>query len=156
MAITTNDFIYKFGTQDSVDDGSTSTVANDAFSVLADITAWTNTDDAPFASFVLKCQFDTAMPTVGAIDLFARLLNVDTTNEPNAPDANYPFELIGTFPIDFGVAADTDFYTTINNAVLPAQKSQQEYEFYIRNRGTGQTIGINWTLKVTPVAYGPV
>lgn len=155
MAIGTNDTKPKFGTQDSIDDGSTSTITNNSFSVAADITAWTNDEDASFASFVLKCQFDTTMPTVGSIALFARLLNIDSTNEPGVPDANYQFVYIGTFPIDFGVANDVDFYTTIENVPLPFFKTSQEYEFYIQNVATAQTMGASWTLKISPYTFGP-
>lgn len=155
MAIGTDDSKPKFGTQDSIDDGSTSSIANNAFSVAADITAWTNDEDASFASFVLKLQFDTTMPTAGHIKLFARLINIDGANDPPVPSANYPHEYIGAFDIDFGVAADVDFYTAIKNAPLPFFKTSQEYEFYLQNFATGQTMGASWTLKVNPFTFGP-
>ena len=117
MAIGTNDTIQKWGTQDQIDDGSTATVASGAFSEAS--SSWTNDDDAPFAQFVLECQFDTTMPTVGSIDLYARPLNVQSTNDPGAPDtSNYNF-FIGTFPIDFGVSNDVNFFTVIPKAELP-------------------------------------
>ena len=62
MAIGADSNIDFFGTQDVVDDTSTSTIANNAFSVAADIAEWTNTDVAPMANFVLECQFDTTAP----------------------------------------------------------------------------------------------
>jgi len=155
MAIGIDDTIPKFGTQDNIDNGSTAVITNGSFSVLADITPWTNDEDAPFASFVGKFRFDTAMPTVGSIDLYVRLLNIDGTNEPNVPNDSYVSVYIGTFKIDFSVAFDVDFFTTIENAVLPLFQTSQIHEFYIRNNGTGQTIGINWMIKITPYTFGP-
>ncbi|MCZ6775258.1 MAG: hypothetical protein O7D34_02235 [Ignavibacteria bacterium] len=155
MAIETNDSIEKFGSQTSIDDGSTGTIANNAFSVLADINIFTNSDDAPYARFVLKLQFDATMPTVGTIALFARPLNIDGANEPPVPNASFLSIFLGSFPIDFSQAADTDFYTTISKAALPNFISSQTYEFYIQNVSTVQVIGVNWTLKITPYTYGP-
>jgi len=155
MAIDGEDFIGKFGTQDQLDDGTTSTIADDAFSVAADISAWTNDDDAPYAAFVLECQFDTTMPTVGSIDLYARPLNVQSTNEPGLPDANHKSVYLGSFPIDFGVANDTNFFTLIPFANLPNFQTSQQFEFYLHNNNTGQTIGVDWNLWVTPLALGP-
>lgn len=157
MAIETNDAIQKFGTQDEVSVASPGTIANNAFSAGSDVSAWTNDDDAPYAAFLLECQFDTTAPTdgVGSIDLYARPLNVQSTNEPNAPDANFPFVHIGSFQIDWGVANDVNFFTGIPFATLPAFKAAQEYEFYLHNNGTGQTIGAGWNLWVSPFSYGP-
>ena len=156
MTIGTNDSIPKFGTQDQVDDGTTSTIANNAFSVAADITTWTNDEDAPFAKFILECQFDTTMPTVGIIDLFGRPLDIQSTNEPGEPDANHELTWIGAFPIDFGVAADTNFFThcSVDLTELLFQTSQT-IDFYLRNNATGQTIGVDWNLWIQPWAWGP-
>lgn len=159
MAIGTNDTIQKFGTQDEVTSISPapSTVATGAFSGASDTVAWTNDDDAPYASFLLKCQYDTTAPTdgQGSIDLYGRLLNVQSTNDLNTPDADFLMVHLGTFLIDWGVANDVDFYTPIPHAVLPNMKSSQEYEFYIQNNNGGQTIGASWQLWVTPFTYGP-
>jgi len=155
MTIGTNDTKPKFGTQDSIDDGSTSTIANDAYSVAGDITEWTNDEDAPFANFILKCQFDTTMPTVGVIDLYARPTNIEGVNEAEVPDDNHPFIYIDSFPIDFGVANDVDFYTTIVGAVLPNFKTSQTYEFYLKNNASAQTMGVSWALWINPYTWGP-
>jgi len=157
MAIGTNDSIVKFGTQDEVTSGTPATIASNAFG-LADqggTVAWTNDDDAKWAAAVLKCQFDTTMPTVGGLELYARLHNVQGTNDQNAPDANYLHTYCGSFPIDFGVAADTDFYTTIDRFELPVITTSQRIDWYLRNVGTGQTIGVSWQLWISPKTDGP-
>ena len=155
MTISTNATIFFDGTQDPLDDGTTSTIAADAFSVAADVQTWTNDDDAPLGSFVLECQFNTTMPTVGGIDLFAHLLNIRSTSEPGVPDTSNLTLYIGSFVIDFGVANDVNFFSEISLAQLPTHKSSQEIDFYLRNRGTGQTMGQDWNLWVTPIAQGP-
>jgi hypothetical protein len=104
---------------------------------------------------VLKCQFDTTMPTVGSIGLYARPINIEGTNDAPVPDANFENYLVGVFPIDFGVAADVDFYTAIPVFQVPQMKASQEIEFYIKNEGTAQTIGASWNLWITPITDGP-
>ncbi len=156
MAIGTDAAIWFFGTQDQVDDGSTSTISNNAYSVAADVdSAWTNDDDAPFGSAVLECQFDTTMPTVGRIGLYARLLNVQGANDENETDASYSPHFVEAFDIDFGVAADVNFFMTIDNFIMPQAGPAQAIEWYIKNEGTGQTIGIDWNLWITPKSMGP-
>lgn len=156
MAIAENDAIWKFGTQDQVDDGTTSTISNDAFSVAADVdSAWANDDDAPYGSAVLECQFDTTMPTVGSIGLYARLLNVQSTNDENETDGSFAPHFVGVFQIDFGVANDTNFFTVIDLFQMPQAGAGQVIEWYIKNDGTGQTIGVDWNLWITPKSLGP-
>lgn len=157
MAISTNDAILKFGTQDEVTSGTPATIADGAYG-KADQGAsvsWTNTDDSPYGSAVLKCQFDTTMPTAGSIRLLAHLLNVQSTNDLNAPDANFPFIPIGTFPIDFGVANDVNFYTAIPFFQMPSMYTASAIDWYLHNNGTSQTIGVSWQLWITPTAFGP-
>lgn len=153
MTIGANARITFWGTQDQIDDGTTAAVANNAFSEAS--ISWTNDDDAPNAQFVLECQFDTTMPTVGTIDLFCRPLNIQSTNDPGVPDANNENTYLGSFPIDFGVAADTNFFAYIPFFELPGFQTSQIYEFYFRNNNTGQTIGSDWNLWITPLTDGP-
>ena len=155
MTIGADSVIVFFGTQDQVDDGSTSTITNNAFSAAADVSTWTNDDDAPLGAAVLECQFDTTMPTVGSIGLFAHLLNVQGTNESGVPDGSNEHVHVGTFRIDFGVAADVNFFTIIPLFQMPMVKASQEVDWYLKNEGTGQTIGIDWNLWITPLTHGP-
>ena len=130
MAISINDAILKFGTQDEVTSGTPATIANNLFG-KADQGAsvnWTNSDDAPLGAAVLKVQFDTTMPTVGTIGLYAHVLNIEGTNDPGVPDVNNPQTFVGSFLIDFGILVDVDFYTYIELFRMPmigaAQMSQ--------------------------------
>ncbi len=156
MTIGTDAAIWFHGTQDVVDDTTTSTIANNAFSVAADVVSnWTNDDDAPFGSAVLECQFDGTMPTVGTIGLYAQLLNVQSTNDEEAVTANFGAHRVGTFQIPFGVAADVNFFTTIDLFSMPQAGPAQAIVWFIKNEGTGQVIGIDWNLWITPKSMGP-
>lgn len=153
MAIGTNDAIEKFGTQDAVDDGSTSSIADGAFSVAADITAWTNDDDAPSGRFVLRCQWGTVTSIAGkAVNLYGRPMNVEGTNDPPAPSANYLREALGSFTAP-AASASTDVWLTLD-VDLPNFYSSQVWEFYLENL-TGQTIAAGWAMWVTPATIGP-
>lgn len=157
MAIAENAGIVFFGTQDEVTSGTPATIANNAYG-KADQGAsvnWTNDDDAPFAAAVLKCQFDATMPTVGNIGLYAHMLQVQSTNDLGAPDANHPHVWCGSFQIDYGIAADTDFYTAISFFRIPQIYTSQAIDWYLRNNATAQTLGVSWQLWITPLTDGP-
>jgi hypothetical protein len=154
MAIATNDLIDKFGTLTSVDDGSTSTVANDAFSVAADISAWTNGDDVPQAGFVLKAQWATVTNVANKlINVYARPINIQSTNDPVAPGTNRYATWIGSFTV-YAASTATDYFFESSRCDLPNLKSGQEYEFYVENK-TGQTISAGWALWIMPITQGP-
>ena len=157
MAISANDVIDKFGTQDTVTaGGGTSAVTDTTYSVAADAAVWTNTDDAELATFVLKFQYPSGTITTGGIHLFARLMNIDEANDEPIPDANYEEHLLGSFPTDAGLAATTDNYVSLGYDVqLPNMYTSQIYEFYIKS-DCGVTLTAGWTIKITPKAKGGV
>lgn len=156
MAIVTDDAILKFGTKDVIDE-TAGTIAADAFSVAADVdSTWANDENAPLGAALLKCQYDATMPTVGSIGLYARLLNVDGAGDMPVPSGGYPHIYVATFPIDFGVAADVDFYTMPEGLFqMPALQLDQIIEWYLKNDGTGRVLGTAWKLWVAPMALGP-
>lgn len=155
MAIVTDDAILKFGAADVIDSTS-GTIADNAFSVAGDVlSTWSNDDDAQWGAALFKGQFDATMPTIGSIGLYARLLDVDGANDMPVPSVNYPHINVGTFPIDFGVAADVDFYTMIALFLMPMWETSQIIEWYLKNQSTGRTIGTAWNLWVTPLTLGP-
>lgn len=157
MAIGTDSAIIFFGTQDEVTSGTPATISDGAYG-LSDQGAtvnWTNADDAPLGAAVLKLQFDTTAPTVGTVSLYARLFNLQSTNNAGAPDANYETLFVGSFPLDYGVAADVDYFTYIETFSMPAIETAQRIDWYLKNEGTGQTIGVSWQLWITPKTEGP-
>lgn len=157
MAISTDSAVLFFGTQDEVTSGTPATIADGAFG-KADQGAsvdWTNDDDAPLGSAVLKLQFDTTAPTVGSVGLYAHLHNIQSTNDAGVPDANYETLFVGSFPLDFGIANDVDYYTFIESFAMPAVGAAQRIDWYLKNEGTGQTIGVSYQLWITPKTEGP-
>ena len=154
MAIGTNDPILKFGTLDAVDDGSTSAVANGAMAAAADITAWTNDDDAPGANLILRWQYPSGTIS-GNIEIYARPINIDGTDDQPQPDAAYKHAYVGKFVIDPNQVAATD---TVYNAYVSlwhlSMKTSQEFEFYPFN-ASGVSMSANWDLDIAPVTVGP-
>jgi len=149
MTISTGALIDFFGTQDTVT-GSTSSVANSAFSVSGDVSTWTNDDDAPVASVVLSCTFSVAPTTGTSVNLYGRLMNVVSTSDQEAPSASFLHTHLGSFPVDDVTSAQI----IAIDVTLPNTKTSQEYDFYIENR-SGQTMSAGWNLYVTPKTIGP-
>lgn len=149
MAIGTDAVIEFFGTQGTVT-SSSSAVTDGSFSVAGDITTWTNNDDAPIAAVVFEGTYSVAPDANSSVNLYARLMNVQSTNDQEAPDANYQHTYLGSFPLNDVTTAQ---YTSIV-VTLPNGKTSQEYDFYIENNG-GQTLSAGWDLYVTPKTYGP-
>lgn len=118
--------------------------ANDAtYAVVADGASF------PDAEFVLRCQWATITSIENkTVDLYARDLNIDGTNDVIAPTATFMHRYIGSFRIS-AVAANTDQFMK-----LVAYDVPEEAEYYIIN-SSGQTISSGWTLKVTPRTNKP-
>lgn len=156
MAIGTDDAVLKIGTQTEVTSGTPAAISSGAFG-LADqggTVAWANADDVELAAAVLKCQFAT-MPTVGSIGLYARLLDVQSTNDLAAPASNFPAIFCGSFPINFGAGNATNFWTVIHEFAIPIITTAQKIDWYLKNEATAQTISASWQLWITPKAFGP-
>lgn len=147
MAISTDAVVEFFGTQDTIT-GSGATVADAAFGAAA--TTWTNDDDAPMASIVLDCSFTTAPDANSSVNLYLRLLNVESTNDQDVPDANFQHVYAGSFPLN---DVTTQQWCPIT-ITLPNNATSQQYNFYIENNG-GQTMDSDWDLHITPKTYGP-
>lgn len=152
MTIGTNDGIWKFGTADAADDTATQAVSDTAYS--NDPATWTNDDDAPYASFVLKFQYPSGTIDTGGILLFARLLNTNSTTDEPVPSANWQNHYLGAFPTGTGMSATTDYAVALGPVKLPTTKSSQEYEFYFKN-DCNVTVSAGWALTVHPMAIGP-
>lgn len=155
MAIGTDSAVYFYGTEDTVTaGGGTSAVTNTSYSASGDVVSggWTNDDDAPLASFVLKFQY-AAGTIADNIDLYARLINIDTTNDEPQTDAGWEQHYLGSFVMDTNQAATTDTYYSLTNVALPNKETSQEYEFYVYNN-SDVTMTAGWALKVTPMTMG--
>ena len=149
MAIGTDALVEFFGTQDALGTSS-ATVADAAFSIAGDLSTWTNDDDAPMASITALLDWAVAPDANSGVSLYARLLNTQSTNDSDVPDANFTHTYLGRFPVN---DVTTNQYITIDVS-LPNGKTSQEYEFYIQNN-TGQTIQASWDIYITPKTFGP-
>ena len=156
MAIGTDANIDFFGTADQLDDTTTSAITDGSFSVAADISAWTNDDDAKLALFKIKWQYASGTIDTGArIHLYARRMNIDSTEDENTPSATYRHAHVCSFIVDtaLGTSTDQEILAVGSLEHLNAETSQQ-YEFYLEN-ATGVTIAANWDLRIYPKASGP-
>jgi hypothetical protein len=149
MAIGSNSAIEFFGTQDTVTSTS-SAVTDGSFSVAGDITTWTNDDDAPAAAVVFEGTYSVAPDVNSTVSLFARLMNIQSTNDQEIPDSNFQHTYLGSFPLN---DVTTEQFVAIEVG-LPNTKSSQEYDFYIQNNA-GQTVSAGWDIHVTPKTIGP-
>ena len=149
MAIATGAAIEFFGTQDTLGTSSAA-VANDAFSIAGDLSTWTNDDDAISASVTLLANFSVAPTANTSINLYLRLLDVQSTNDGTVPDANFQHTYVGSFPLNDSTVAQ---YITIDIG-LPNSVTSQDYEFYVENQ-SGQSLPAGWDIYVTPKAIGP-
>lgn len=148
MAIGTDSAIEFFGTPDVITSTGASTVAG-AFTAAG---TWTNDDDAPMAAAVFLGAWTTAPAAGRSINLYARLDDIDGTNDQEIPTANYLHTFLGSFPVK-DIGSSTTQRTAIQIS-LPNTQSSQVYHFYIEN-GTNQTLNVNWTLEITPKTIGP-
>ena len=149
MAISTGAAIEFFGTQDTL--GTTSAaVANNAFSIAGDLSTWVNDDDAPQASVILLANFSVAPTANSSINLYLRLLDIQSTNDQDVPDANFQHTYVGSFPLNDVTTAQ---YIAIDIS-LPNTVTSQNYEFYVENK-SGQSLPAGWDIYVTPKTLGP-
>ena len=81
------------------------------------------------------------------IALYARELDIDSTNDAAAPDATYKPKYIGVFVVDN--------VTSTQYLKLRASDVPTVADYSLFNNATGQTISAGWTLKVTPRTIGP-
>jgi hypothetical protein len=149
MAISTGAAVEFFGTQDTLGTSSAA-VANAAFSIASDLSTWVNDDDAPMASVTLLANFAVAPTANTSVNLYLRLLDVQSTNDGTVPDANFQHTYVGSFPLNDSTIAQ---YITIDIG-LPNAKTSQNYEFYVEN-SSGQSLPAGWDIYVTPKAIGP-
>lgn len=135
--------IIVLGTPKTLEAGGASTTANGvtqandaSYSIASDGTSF------PDAKFVFSGAYASA-PTEGAVvALYARPINIDSTNDSETPEATRPGVWIGNFTLNN--------VTSTQYIELVAYDVPWEAEYYIHNVNAGQTLSSGWTLKVTP------
>lgn len=101
----------------------------------------------PDAKFVLSFAFGTAPTENSAIGLYARPLNINSTNDAEVPETTRPTVAIGSFICNN--------VTTTQYAELIAEDVPWEAAYYLHNNATGQTLSAGWSLVVTPFSGKP-
>ncbi len=135
--------ILKTGTPKTLEANGAS-IANNTLAQADDASYSVASDGAyyPDAKFVLAATFATA-PTEGTtLALYAQPLDIDGTNDADAPETTRPTVFIGTFSVNN--------VTTAQYIELLAQDVPWNASYYLHNNSTGQTVSAGWTLKVTP------
>lgn len=108
--------------------------------------------DYPDAEFYLSAAFTTA-PTEGtSLLLYARPLDIDSTNDAEAPEAARPTCFIGSFVVN-NVGSSTMQYMQLQGNY--ARDVPAKADYYIHNNGTGQSVNSGWKLVVVPRTKGP-
>lgn len=136
------------GTQKTLE-ASGASIANNAIAQADDASYGVVADGAnfPHARFVLGGAFATAPTENTVLALYARPLNIDSTNDADAPETTRPVQFIGSFVVNN--------VTTTQYLVVDARNVPWEADYYVHNNGTGQTLSSGWTLKVTPYSFKP-
>jgi Tfp pilus assembly protein PilW len=148
MAISTNDAIVKLGTTKTLE-ANGAAITNNAMGAADDATYSISADgaSAPDAEFALAATFATA-PTINTtLDLYAQELDIDGTNDAQAPTTTYKVRYLGSFAVN---AVTTAQYLKCRAYDVPLVAS-----YFLMNNATGQTLSAGWTLKVTPRTIGP-
>lgn len=143
-----NEAIVKLGTPKTLEANGAS-IVNNALAQANDATYGIAADGAyyPDAKFVLAATFATAPTENTTLALYARPINIDSTNDAEVPETTRPTVYIGIFAVND--------VTTAQYIELLAYNMPWEAEYYLHNNGTGQPLSAGWTLKVTPCTIGP-
>jgi hypothetical protein len=150
MAFATGAAIDGFqGTFDGID-SSSSAVSGNAFSVAADVSTWTNTENAQQAALSMVVTFATQVAVGDHINVYGRRMNVNGTTDEVEPSASYRHPLCGVLPIGPGTSSQQ-----INGIIdLPNMEAAQEYDFYFEVVSS-QTMSSGWTAHINNKATEP-
>jgi len=143
-----NELELVFGTQKTLE-ASGASIANNAIGQADDASFGVVADGGnfPHARFVLAAAFATAPAENSVIALYARPLNIDGTNDSDAPEVSRGVVFIGSFVLNN--------VTTTQYLEIKAYDVPWEAEYYLHNSGSGQSLSSGWTLKVTPFSFAP-
>lgn len=148
MAIPTNTPIEWRGTTKTLEaSGGSITSGSVVAADDANYDTVTDGEGSPNAEFTLGFAFSVA-PTEGTtLALYARPLDIDSTNDSEVPEATRPTRFIGAFVVNN--------VPTAQYAILVGRNLPKLATYYIHNNSTGQTVAAAWTLKATPIALTP-
>lgn len=124
-------------------------ITNNAIGQADDATYDTTTHGGgfPHIEFVASMTFTVAPLVNSVIEVVARALDIDGTNDAPVPTATYRNRKVG-----FLVVKDV---TTLQTLTCLCERVPKLAEYYLYNNATGQTIPATWTATVTPLTYKP-
>jgi len=124
------------------------TIANNGITQANDATYSVASDGAnyPHARIVISFAYATA-PTEGTtLSLVARALNVDGTNDADVPEFTRQDRFLGEVRVN-------NVTTTQYSPPVFVFDVPDEFELYVANNGTGQTVSAGWKAVITPMTY---
>jgi hypothetical protein len=140
--------IIKLGTPITLETNGAS-ISNNAVA-QADDDIYSVVDDGagyPDAKFVVSFAFGTAPTENTTLELYARPLDISSTNDAEVPEATRPTVRLGSFVVNN--------VTSTQYAEEIVQDVPWKFSAYLHNNGTGQTVSAGWTLTITPCTVGP-
>ncbi len=149
----TNETKVYLGTPKTLE-ASGGSITNNSVVQADDATYTRSTDggDYPDAEFYLSAAFTTA-PTEGTtLNLYARPLDIDSTNDAEVPEAARPTVFVGVFVVN-NVGTSTMQYMQLQGGYARDMPAKADY--YLHNNATGQTVNAGWKLVVVPRTRGP-
>lgn len=148
--------VYKYGTTATLANANGAATTNNQMSAAVGTNySQTDTLDYPDAVFTLTTAGFGGVPTAGStIDLFIRPMDVDGTTDTPAPATGastdaYKTQYIGSFVLKAS-SSSGDTYRCVGYDIPRAGQA------YLFNNNTGQSLLVNWTLKMTPRTVGPL
>ena len=141
------------GSQTDLEGASGSAAVADGAVSVAGVTGlktWTNTEQAPEATFVFQGDFASAPAAGTNVVLLCQKLATQSTNDDEVPTANHPVTFIGLFQITDTAAAQQITIT----AALPDWKATSIYQFYILNE-TLISLDAGWKVFADGRSVGP-
>lgn len=151
-----NEAVLKYGTIKTLANANGGATSNNQLSAAAGTTySQSDTLDYPDAVFTLVTAGFGGTPTAGTtIDVYIRPLDVDGNTDQPAPATGASTDAYkGKYATSFVVKASStsgDAYEAI------AYDIPRAGEVYLFNNGTGQSLSVNWSLKMRPRTLGPL
>lgn len=142
-----NELKRVYGTEKTLEANGAS-IASNAIGQANDAD-WSSSDtlDFPDAVFCLMIDTTGAMTVGTTLDLIIRPMNIDGTNDAEAPSATYLHHFAGSFRPTASTAAQ---YLYVEAKDVP-----KEGQAWIYNNATGQSVPAGWTLKMKPMSRAP-
>jgi len=150
MANTTGETIFSEGAETVINDTSTLTVLDGAFTAAATTNlSITNLESRPFLDIAGSFTFAAApAATNKSMSLHYRFINIDGTSDEPAIDAEFEGHYEGSFQLDAAAGVTTHYFLLTD---VSAPKPSRTVEVYCKNN-SGQTLTA-FKLAVTPAGY---